>query len=241
MAGYPGATLMTANARAEFQFLALWVHNERGKHHPNAGWANVKREPQFSFSVQGFKCERPDGEVYFLFPHSSTVNVGDLVTWGSYPDDQWVVTGINRTSECLSCEVRRPHARDESVDSLLRSISLTKAAEYLANAKARLEEGTATGWGDCVANCRNALQEVVTQLTGENHLSDGIKRLRDVCNLGEKESAYVETLDRLFRASRDVLSKSGAHPPVPDYPFAAFSLDLTTATIRFLLATRKGG
>jgi hypothetical protein len=232
---------MPANIEAEFQFLGLWVHNERGKHHPNAGWATVSREPNVVFSAHGSKCEREDGKPYFLFPHSSTVSVGDLITWGSYPDDQWVVTAINRTSECLSCEVRRPEPRDKSVDSLLRSDPFTKAAEYLANAKARLEAGTVTGWGDCVANCRNALQEVVTQLTGEQPLSAGLKKLRDVCNLGEKETEQIETLERLFRTSRDVLSKSGAHPPTPEYPFAAFALGMTSETIRFLLATRKAG
>jgi hypothetical protein len=226
---------MPANLAAEFESLRLWVHNERGKHHPNAGWANLNN----SVSAQAFKCERPDGKVYFLFPRSSTVTGGDLITWGSYPDDQWIVTGINRTSECLSCEVRRPEPRDGPVESLLRSASFTKAAEYLSNAKQRLEEGTATGWGDCVANCRNALQEVVTQLTGEKHLSAGLKKLADVCNLGEKETEQLETLEKLFRTSRDVLSKSGSHPPTPDYPFAAFAFGMTSEMIRFLLAKRR--
>jgi hypothetical protein len=77
------------------------------------------------------------------------------------------------------------------------------------------------------------------QLTGEKQLSEAIKKLRGVCSFGEKETEYVVALEKLFRASRDVLSKSGAHPPMPQYPFAAFALGLTTETLRFILATRK--
>lgn len=233
---------MPANIQAEYQFLTLWVHNELMHHHPNGGWAVVRREPEVVFSEQGYKCERPDGQVYFLFPHSSELIENDLIAWGESSgrtDDQWIVTSINRTSQCLRCEVRRPKPADRSIDHVLRSASLTKAAEYLSNARQRLEEGTATGWNDCVSNCRNALQEVLSQLTGEKHLSEAINKISDVCNVGEKETEYVKALEKLFRASRDVLSKSGAHPPTPAYPFAAFAFGLTNETIRFLLASRK--
>jgi len=234
---------MPANIPAEYQFLTLWVHNEFRDHHPNSGWAAVRREPNVCFREQGYKCERPNnGQVYFLFTHSSTVSEGDLISWGESSgrtDDQWIVTATNRTSQSLRCEVRRPEPKDKSADQLLRAASFVKAAEYLSNARQRLADGTSTGWNDCVANCRNALQEVLTQLTGEKHLSEGISKLGDVCDLGEKETEYVKTLEKLFRASRDVLSKSGAHPPTPEYPFAAFALGLTTETIRFILAVRK--
>jgi hypothetical protein len=62
-----------------------------------------------------------------------------------------------------------------------------------------------------------------------------------VCNLGGNEIAYVEELEKLLRVSRDVLSKSGAHPPMPEHALAAFAFGITSETIRFLLATRKVG
>jgi hypothetical protein len=233
---------MPSNQSAEYQGLTLWVHNERREHNPNGGWAEIRREPRMYWQEQAYKLERPDGHVYFLFTRSSAVRESDLISWGGSSlavPDEWIVTAVNPTNQCVRCEVERPKPSDRSIDHLLRAASFTKAAEYLSNARQRLDEGTATGWNDCVANCRNALQEVLTQLTGEKQLSEGINKLSEVCNLGEKETEYVKALEKLFRASRDVLSKSGAHPPMPGQPFAVFVLDITTATLRFLLTARK--
>lgn len=234
---------MPSNKQAEYNRLTIWVHNECNHYHPNGGWATIRREPDVCFQEQGYKCERPEsGQVFFLFAHSSSVLESDLITWGEgsgRTDDRWVVVEINRTNQYLRCEVRRPKSYDQSVEQLLRSAQFIHAADYLCNARERLRENSAAGWNDCVANCRNALQEVLTQLTGEKQLSAGIAKIRDICNIGDKETVYVESLEKLFRASRDVLSKSGAHPPMPQQPFATFALELTSATIRFLLTTRK--
>ncbi len=234
---------MPANKEAEYHGLTLWVLNEYGRFNPNGGWAIVRRDPQLCFQERGYKCERPEnGQVFFLFTHSASVVEGDLITWGKgsgRTDDEWIVTDLNLTTQYLRCEVRRPKPSDRSIDQLLRAASFAKAAEYLSNARQRLDEGPATGWNDCVVNCRNALQEVVAQLTGEKQLSPGLKKLGDVCDFGDKETEYVQLLEKLFRASRDVLSKSGAHPPMPGYPFAVFALDVTVATIRFLITSHK--
>jgi len=233
---------MPSNKSADFQILTIWVHNERRDHNPNGGWATIRREPQTCFQEQGYKCEWPEnGQVYFLFTRSSSVMEGDRIAWreGTGQKDEWVVTGINPTNQYVRCEVRRPRATDQSIDYLLRSASLNNAAEYMSNARQRLDEGTDTGWSDCVANCRNALQEVISALTGERNLSEGLRKLKDFCNLGEKEAEYIKSMERLFLASRDVLSKSGAHPPMPGQQFAIFALGLTTETLRFILTTRK--
>jgi len=228
---------------AEFGSLRLWVHNElssRG-HHNNAGSALIRHGTQ-SFHEQGFKCERPEnGQVYFLFSASVEAIEDDLIAWNDLngPPDEWTVTATNRVTEYLRCEVRRPRPTDRPVDELLRSAGLAQAAEYLANARQRLAEGTPASWGDCTANCRNALQAAVRQLTGEGQLSAGLKKLKEVCLFGEREAEHIQALDKLFTNSRDLLSKTGAHPPLPDYPFAVFALDLTTAILRFLMTALK--
>jgi hypothetical protein len=224
---------------AEYQFLKLWVHNELTKlrHHSNTGWALIKRGAQIS-SEQGFKCERPEGTVYFLFPPSVIAEEGDVISWGaaSGAKDEWLVTSTNRVREFIRCEVKRPQAVDRSIDDLLRSASMQEAADYLRNASQRLAEGTAVEWSDCVANCRNALQTAVGQLTGEGHLPAGVKKLKEVCGFGDRELEYVQAVDALLLASKNLLSKSGAHPP-PDYHFAAFAMDQTVATLRFIVCT----
>jgi hypothetical protein len=226
---------------AEYQFLKLWVHNEltEVRHHHNAGWASIKRSNQI-FSEQGFKCERPDGEVYFLFPPSVVVEEGDEIDWGAASGrvDKWTVTATNRVREFVRCEVRRPRSGEGPIEDLLRSTGLAEAAEYLSNAKQRLVEGTPTAWGDCISNCRNALQSAIRQLTGEGQISAGIKKLRDVCDFGDRESDFVAALEKLLVASRDVLSKSGAHPPLPGYDFAIFAYDLTMVVLRFIVNSR---
>jgi len=236
-------SLQPSRKSAEFGFLQLWVHNElnnRG-HHYNAGPALIRRGTR-SREEQGFKCERPEnGQVYFLFSPSVDAIEDDLIAWNysSGPPDEWTVASINRTNECLRCEVRRPRLTDRSVDELLRPAGLLQAAEYLANARQRLNEGTPSAWGDCTANCRNALQSAVRQLTGEGQLSAGLKKLKEVCRFGEREIEHIQVLDKLLTNSRDLLSKTGAHPPLPDHPFAVFALDLTTAILRFLVTNPR--
>ena len=130
---------------AEYQFLQLWVHDDLTKlrHHNNPGWALITRGTQIS-SEQGFKCERPDGTVYFLFPPSVIAEEGDVVGWRatSGAKDEWLVTSTNRVREFIRCEVKRPRAVDRPIDDLLRSASMQEAADYLRNASQRLAEGT---------------------------------------------------------------------------------------------------
>jgi len=226
---------------AEYQFLQLWIHNELTKvrHHHNAGWASIRRGNQV-FSEQGFKCERPDGQVYFLFPPSVAVEEGDEIDWGAASGraDKWVVTDTNCVREYIRCQARRPRPGEAPIEELLRSSSLAEAAEYLANAKQRLGESTPASWGDCISNCRNGLQATIRQLTGEGQLSAGIKKLREVCNFGDGESEFVGALEKLLAASRDLLSKSGAHPPLPRKDFAVFAYDLTVGVLRFIVSSR---
>src|SRR5271157_3098527 len=166
---------------AEYQVLKFWVHNELTKlrHHNNPGWALIKRGLQSS-SEQGFKCGRPNGEVYFLFPPSVVVEEADVIAWDSASGlkDEWSVISKNRTREFIQCEVRCPSPSDRSIDELLLSASLPEVAEYLSNATQRLKEQTPAAWGDCVSNCRNALQAAVRKLTGEDHLSAGLRKLK---------------------------------------------------------------
>ncbi len=90
-----------------------------------------------------------------------------------------------------------------------------------------------------MSNCRNALQATLRQLTGEGQLSAGIRKLKEVCQFGEREVEYTQALEKLFITSRDLLSKTGAHPPMPSHADAAFVLDVTTATLRYIVTTRK--
>ncbi|HWZ45502.1 MAG TPA: hypothetical protein VNW97_18655 [Candidatus Saccharimonadales bacterium] len=239
---YVEANTAPSSKETEYSFLKLWTHNEltKQRHGHDPGFAVIKRGSQ-SFSEMGFKCERPDGTVYFLFPPSVLVEEGDVIAWGASSGltDEWVITMTNRTKAAVRTEVRRPKSSDQSVGDLLRATSLTQVGGYLENARQRLGEGTPTGWSDCVANCRNALQTAVTQMTGEGQLSPGLRKLKDVCQFGEREIEFVERLEKLLLTSKDLLSKTGAHPPLPGYHFAAFALEMTTVALRFMVADRK--
>jgi hypothetical protein len=60
-----------------------------------------------------------------------------------------------------------------------------------------------------------------------------------MCQFGERETEYAQALEKLLIASRDLLSRTGAHPPMPCHADAAFLFDVTTATLRYIVTTRK--
>ena len=228
---------------AEFQYLLLWAHNELTKlgHHYQECLVLIRHGSR-TLQEQCLKCiNHEGGTVYFLFTASAYVEEGDMIVWGTSQvvlPEEWHVERRIQFSEYVRCDVRRPAAGDVQLGEILGKAGLTQAASYLANAEQRFSEGTPAARSDCVAGCRNALQDVTRQLTGEGQLGQGLRKLKNSIALGGHETEFVEALDKLLLALRDVLSKSGAHPPMPDEAITLFALEVTKATLRFVLTAR---
>lgn len=223
--------------QAEFSALQLLVHNELSKNARYDAGDAIVRHGATTIQYPCFKGERHnDGKVVFLFSSSVVVEEEDVVAWrpGTGVKDEWIVSETVRMRGFVRCEVRKPKSTNLPIDDLLRSASLTEAADYLRTAKERLDSDTPDGWNDSVSNSRNALQSAIRCKTGELHLSAGIKKLREVSEFGSAETELLDTVERLFQKSRDVLSKSGAHPPRPSRALAVLALELSTALLKFM-------
>ncbi len=229
--------------RTEFAYLALWASNElTARHHYyESGWVVLRHASQPN-SEQCLKCLEPTtATTYFLFPPSAVVEQGDVILWGHprVPEEEWVVSRTNRFRERIQCDVHRRGLMDLGTDEMLRARGLSSAAVYLLNADSRLNEENPVAWGNCIADCRNALQEVICNFTGSGDLGQGIRKLKDVPEMGKIASEYLEALERLLSVSRSLLSKSGAHPPLPENKAQAIlALDLAKAIIRFMVLRR---
>ena len=225
--------------QAEFSALKLLVHNELTTNARYDAGDSIVRHGTATIQYPCFKGERhTDGRVVFLFPSSVVVEEGDVVAWRPATDvkDEWIVSETVRMRSYTRCEVRKARSTDLPIDDLLRSASLTEAADYLKTAKERLDSESPDGWNDSVSNSRNALQAAIRSRTGELHLSAGIKKLREISEFGSAETELLDAVERLFQKSRDVLSKSGAHPPRPSRALAVLAFDLSTTLLKFMVS-----
>jgi len=118
-------------------------------------------------------------------------------------------------------------------------VEIDEALQYLETARRRLEEGTPTGFADCLSNCRNALVSTMKTLTGTENLREGVKRLKSQEKFGTAEEEFIDAWEGLLTKLYNLLSKkSGAHPPLPDDENnAVLGLEMTEAVIEYLTAT----
>lgn len=181
----------------------------------------------------GYKCVDPGtGETYFYFHDSVQVAANDVLVCND--TEKWFVLNVTSINSARRCSVRQPVPTDEDVDQALVEAGLVQAATYLNQAKERLSEGTPAARSECKANCRNALQSVIEQLTGVKGMTTGIPKLKDVLGWGVREKDYLKAFDKLLSESMQILSKAGPHPPMPDASAAIFSFEITKATLKFL-------
>ena len=221
--------------KSDFAELKAWARHElsRLNHDYQSGPVEIKHGATAN-SVLGMKCiDHGTGTTYFLFPRSVSVDHNDQLVWGT--DEEWRIVATNQIRQGIRCDVRRPIPADKEVDELLRARGLLEPADYLLDAKERLAEETPPALANCKTACRNALLSAVRQLTGEGGFKEGVKKLRDVCSFGAREDEYLKALENLLLKSKDLLSKAGPHPPMPDQVSATFALELTKATLRFLV------
>jgi hypothetical protein len=186
------------------------------------------------------KCVDPNrGTTVFFLTQSAAVTEGDVLAWKG--SEEWVVMQTNNLSAGIRCEVRKRLPGDRDIDELLRHYHLSETADYLENARERLLAGSSAALGDCKTSCRNALLAAVKGLSGKGSFNDGVRALHDTLGLGEREQEYLRALERLLLKSKDLLSKAGPHPPLPGPVSAHFAMELTTATLKFLVLARESG
>lgn len=227
--------MMTPESKSsDFVELKAWARHElsRLNHEYQSGPVEIKRGATAN-SVLGLKCiDHATGRTYFLFPRSIPVDHNDLLVWAG--DEEWRIVATNQIRQGIRCDVRRPTPADKEIDELLRSCGLLEPAAYLLDAKERLAEETPAALANCKTACRNALLSAVRQLTGEGGFKEGVKKLRDVCSFGTREEEHLKALENLLLKSKDLLSKAGPHPPMPDQASATLALELTKAILRFM-------
>lgn len=118
-----------------------------------------------------------------------------------------------------------------------KELGITESMEYLKNARARFEVGGGDGYSDCKSNCRNAITSLMIGLTGSDRIRDGIKKLEKEGLLGERESEVIQIIENLTAKIFELSSKTGSHPPMATENDAKFTLQLTEATIDYLIST----
>ena len=151
-----------------------------------------------------------------------------------------VVLDLYEKSKAVKITVVTPYSTIEvnrPIEEVVREGSpFNEAHGYLNNAKRRIKTKTPAGYSDCKTNCRNALLSILRELTGKERVREAAKELTNQGILGERESEFTETFEKLLGILHGLDSKEGAHPPMTrNENDAKLALNLTRDIVEYII------
>ena len=159
----------------------------------------------------------------------------------NFDEIKQVILDLYEKSKAVKITVVRPDCTIEvnkPIEEVVREeYPFNEAHRYLKNAKRRIKTKTPEGYSDCKANCRNALLSILQTLTGKEKVREATKELINQGTLGERESEFTETFEKLLVTLQGLDSKKGSHPPMTrNVHDAKLALNLTKGIVDYIIS-----